>query len=109
MSCEDFPCCGHEYGCCPSYDHTGRQTNMICVCGAELPIDNPTSICNSCLRDNDDFEDMDDARDWEDDCYDESMDGDFDTGMASAGFGTDEDYNGYDYRDEDMGDFGFED
>jgi orotate phosphoribosyltransferase-like protein len=24
--------------------------------------------------------------------YDESMDGDFDTGMASAGFGTDEDY-----------------
>ena len=24
--------------------------------------------------------------------YDDSMDGDFDTGMASAGFGTDEDY-----------------
>lgn len=24
--------------------------------------------------------------------YDESMDGDFDSGMASAGFGTDEDY-----------------
>ncbi len=24
--------------------------------------------------------------------YDESMDGDFDTAMASAGFGTDEDY-----------------
>ena len=27
--------------------------------------------------------------------YDDSMDGDFDSGMASAGFGTDEDYNGY--------------
>ena len=28
----------------------------------------------------------------ENDDYDESMDGDFDSGMASAGFGTDEDY-----------------
>ena len=27
-----------------------------------------------------------------DDDYDDSMDGDFDSGMASAGFGTDEDY-----------------
>jgi hypothetical protein len=26
------------------------------------------------------------------DSYDESMDGDFDSSMASAGFGTDEDY-----------------
>ena len=28
--------------------------------------------------------------------YDESMDGDFDSAMASAGFGTDEDYGCYD-------------
>lgn len=27
--------------------------------------------------------------------YDDSMDGDFDSGMASAGFGTDEDYGYY--------------
>jgi hypothetical protein len=27
--------------------------------------------------------------------YDESMDGDFDSAMASAGFGTDEDYGNY--------------
>jgi hypothetical protein len=27
-----------------------------------------------------------------DDDYDDSMDGDFDSGMASAGYGTDEDY-----------------
>lgn len=20
MSCEDFPACGHELGCCPDYD-----------------------------------------------------------------------------------------
>jgi hypothetical protein len=33
-----------------------------------------------------------DAEDCE---YDESMDGDFDSGMASAGFGTDEDYGYY--------------
>lgn len=32
------------------------------------------------------------CNDDEDDEPDESMDGDFDTGMTSAGFGTDEDY-----------------
>lgn len=30
-----------------------------------------------------------------DDDYDDSMDGDFDSAMASAGFGTDEDYGYY--------------
>lgn len=30
----------------------------------------------------------------DEDDYDDSMDGDFDSGMASAGFGTDEDYGG---------------
>lgn len=29
------------------------------------------------------------------DNYDDSMDGDFDSALASAGFGTDEDYAGY--------------
>lgn len=32
--------------------------------------------------------------------YDDSMDGDLESGLASAGWGTDEDYNGYDYGDE---------
>ena len=36
----------------------------------------------------------------EDDYYDESMDGDFDSAMASAGFGTDEDYGLYDDYDD---------
>lgn len=95
MSCEDFPCCGHELGCCPDFVN-GRQINMVCVCGARLPINNPTSICNACLRDDDDdygherYEDEDDVDD-----MDESMDGDFDSGMTSAGFGTDEDYGFY--------------
>jgi len=35
-----------------------------------------------------------DAQDTEEQ-FDESMDGDFDSGMASAGFGTDEDYGYY--------------
>lgn len=30
----------------------------------------------------------------EDDDFDEAMDGDFDSGMTNAGFGTDEDYGG---------------
>ena len=48
------------------------------------------------------FEDVDtiflDYMDRMADYYDDSMDGDFDSGMASAGFGTDEDYGygGYD-------------
>lgn len=33
--------------------------------------------------------------DADDDYYDESMDGDFDSAMASAGLGTDEDYGFY--------------
>lgn len=36
----------------------------------------------------------------EDDYYDDSMDGDFDSAMASAGFGTDEDYGLYDDYDD---------
>jgi hypothetical protein len=36
----------------------------------------------------------DDWEDW-DDSYDDSMDGDFDSAMRDAGFGTDEDYGCY--------------
>lgn len=32
------------------------------------------------------------VKDYEEDNYDDSMDGDHDSAMASAGFGTDEDY-----------------
>lgn len=54
MACEDFPCCGHEHGCCPDFDESGKQLNMICVCGAKLPIDNRSSLCDTCLRNPDD-------------------------------------------------------
>ena len=40
------------------------------------------------------------------DDYDDSMDGDHDSAMASTGWGTDEDYGIY---DEDFGDYGHDD
>ena len=50
MRCEDFPCCGHESGCCPSFDpETGEQTDMRCTCGASVPITSQYSICAGCL------------------------------------------------------------
>jgi len=47
--CEDWPCCGHEAGCCPDYDKSGKQLNMKCTCGATLPLDSSSSICSTCL------------------------------------------------------------
>jgi hypothetical protein len=46
--------------------------------------------------DHDDFYDEDNSGeiDWNED-YDDSMDGDFDSAMRDAGFGTDEDYGYY--------------
>lgn len=38
---------------------------------------------------------LEEMADSEQEYYDESMDGDFDSAMASAGFGTDEDYGYY--------------
>lgn len=52
--CEDFPCCGHELGCCPDYDESGRQLNMKCVCGTTLPLNSRSSICAGCMHDPDD-------------------------------------------------------
>ena len=49
---------------------------MVCVCGAKLPVDNPSSCCDSCLRDPD--EPFDDDGGWdadEDDPQDASNDG----------------------------------
>lgn len=49
IMCEDFPACGHEQGCCPRYEN-GVQMDMVCICGKRLPVDNPVSICNTCLN-----------------------------------------------------------
>jgi hypothetical protein len=50
MRCEDYPCCGHESGCCPDYDETGKQLNMKCICGATVPLGSRSSLCKACLR-----------------------------------------------------------
>ena len=48
--CEDFPACGHERGCCPDFDpDTGAQLNMKCPCGATVPVNSRSSICEGCL------------------------------------------------------------
>lgn len=47
--CEDFPCCGHEQGCCPDY-RNGRQINMRCTCGASVPLRSHSSICRDCRQ-----------------------------------------------------------
>ena len=67
MSCEDFPCCGHESGCCPDFDDSGRQLNMKCTCGATVPLGG-SSLCSTCLQGgegdySDDYEG--DYSDWE--------------------------------------------
>lgn len=75
--CEDFPCCGHELGCCPRFDESGRQLDMVCTCGARLPVNNRFSICDGCLNRGEDDdrpyfefagEDDDDDDDDCDDC-----------------------------------------
>lgn len=48
--CEDFPCCGHELGCCPDFDESGRQLNMVCTCGAKVPLTSRYSICEGCME-----------------------------------------------------------
>ncbi len=49
-TCPDFPCCGHEFGCCPDFDKNGKQLNMKCICGATVPLSSPSSLCKTCLN-----------------------------------------------------------
>jgi len=79
MRCEDFPCCGHEAGCCPSYDEAGRQTDMVCTCGARLPINNRYSICDTCLsqEDYDDYYEEEGEEGCDDGYEDHFLDGMF--------------------------------
>lgn len=69
MACEDFPCCGHDI--CPDFDSSGRQLNMRCVCGAEVPLSSRYSICAGCLRGDDE------DREYDED-YDDNDDEDYD-------------------------------
>ena len=62
--CEDFPCCGHEAGCCPDFDESGKQLNMKCVCGATVPLTSRSSLCQSCLNAPDPDDPYGDERDY---------------------------------------------
>ena len=60
----------------------------------------PTEVVTMCVKymSEDDVADMMDCNELSDrfdEDYDDSMDGDHDSAMASAGFGTDEDYGYY--------------
>ena len=66
MHCEDFPCCGHQLGCCPDFDpETGRQLNMKCVCGASVPLTSAYSLCQGCLYAPDHDDPYGDQDEWD--------------------------------------------
>jgi hypothetical protein len=48
--CEDYPCCGHEAGDCPTIDSNGNRRWTCVECGKRLPLKARSSICNGCLR-----------------------------------------------------------
>lgn len=48
--CEDYPCCGHEAGHCPSIGKDGKQIWYCCDCGCELPKGHTSSLCHACMR-----------------------------------------------------------
>ena len=76
--CEDYPCCGHEQGCCPSFNESGQQLNRVCTCGAELPVNNRVSMCDNCLQSDDDCRWGDDDDYDEEDCDDDECSDDDD-------------------------------
>ena len=78
-----------------------EQTNKFLEMVEEGLVD-PIMAVTLCVKymSEDDVADMMDCNElserfMEDDDYDDSMDGDHDSAMASAGFGTDEDYGYY--------------
>jgi hypothetical protein len=49
--CEDYPCCGHEAGDCPSQDSDGNEVWSCAGCGGKLPPKSRSSLCQRCIRD----------------------------------------------------------
>lgn len=62
-TCEDYPCCGHEPNDCP--DENGQFTCVLCK--RLLPVNNHSSICNSCQNRNENSGFPEDTHDlWDD-------------------------------------------
>ena len=94
--CEDWPCCGHEAGCCPDFDESGRQLNMRCTCGAEVPLSSRSSLCESCLRRGSEEDGDWDDHYREDDDFDDEPDVDETNYDPYAGCDAREDFGDYD-------------
>jgi hypothetical protein len=48
--CEDFPCCGHAAGECPSRDpKIGKEVYPCAGCGGKLPANSRSSLCPRCI------------------------------------------------------------
>lgn len=50
MSCEDYPCCGHEPGGCPIVDENGNQRFACATCGILMEPRARSAICGPCHR-----------------------------------------------------------
>lgn len=50
MACEDWPCCGHERGDCPTKDKHGNERWTCVECGKRLPLGATSSICGKCQK-----------------------------------------------------------
>lgn len=50
MACEDYPCCGHSAGDCPTKDSKGNDRWTCVDCGKRLPLKASSSICLKCQR-----------------------------------------------------------
>ena len=103
--CEDYPACGHEAGCCPDFDESGKQLNMKCVCGATVPLESRVSLCPECLKDPDDpygGENPDGYEDdeWCDEFEDEDDDDDFEDDGQPSEYTEWQDFNGGDDWDQ---------
>lgn len=54
--CEDWPCCGHEAGSCPSAYRNGREV-QFCECGHPV-CRKSNSLCIECYEDSIDYPDV---------------------------------------------------
>ena len=57
--CEDYPCCGHEPGDCPTIDSKGRARYRCVECGKTLSTRATSSICAKCQRQMSSYDYMD--------------------------------------------------
>ena len=65
MSCEDYPCCGHEPGDCPTYDSKGRAVYRCAICRRQLKPGATSSICQPCITHRTKMVDRNDYDPWD--------------------------------------------